>query len=133
MTAELVLNLIWLAVAAVAAAWLAVWCSRQPRGTRILPAVVATVCLVAILFPIISETDDLSAGFVLTETSTLRRIVNFVTVAAAVPAIVDTALVFRSLCLQLALLTPGVAIVTVARPGFATVFSFRGPPAAALR
>ena len=61
MTAELVLNLVWLAVAIYAAVRLTMWCSRQPRGSRkIWTGIIATACLVALLFPIISVTDDLS-------------------------------------------------------------------------
>lgn len=133
MNAELALNLVWLAVAVGAAVRLAVWCLRQPPQTRLLPVIVATACIVAMLFPIISETDDLATGFVLTETNALRRMVALVNVAVTVAALVDAPAFFRSFVLQFALLTVVPVFAGVVRRGFSTVFSFRGPPAAALR
>lgn len=49
---ETVLNLIWVAIAFTAFA-------AAPRRTK--PALIALACAVALLFPIISITDDLSA------------------------------------------------------------------------
>lgn len=135
MTAELVLNLVWLAVAIYAAVRLTMWCSRQPRGSRkVWTGIIATACLVALLFPIISVTDDLSNdATVIEETRAVRRAFVFVVHVVAIATIgVDIALLVRASLLQLARVTVAAAPAVV-RPGFATVFSFRGPPAAAVR
>ncbi len=55
---ELFLNLIWLAVALASAAKFAVW-SRTAGRRRAFAVAVATVCILALAFPIISITDDL--------------------------------------------------------------------------
>lgn len=74
---ELALNLIWLAIAIGSFVELTRWSLRQPAGrrsrVRIGIAASAVVCLVALLFPIISISDDLSSNAVFVETSIKRR------------------------------------------------------------
>lgn len=55
---ELLLNLIWLAMVLASAAKFAVWSRTASRG-RARVVAVATICILALLFPIISITDDL--------------------------------------------------------------------------
>jgi len=55
---ELALNLIWFAVVVASAAKFAVW-SRGADRRRVRTVAIATVCVLALLFPIISITDDL--------------------------------------------------------------------------
>ena len=74
---ELTLNLIWLAIAAGSFAELARWGFGQAGddSSRLRRKVVATavVCVVALLFPIISISDDLCSNPVFVETSIKRR------------------------------------------------------------
>ena len=73
---ELLLNLVWLAVAIAAFARLGVWASAETDRRRIRLAVVATACVIVLLFPIISITDDLEASAaVVEESATVRRVV----------------------------------------------------------
>jgi hypothetical protein len=74
---ELALNILWLALSCAAFAALAGWCACQPRhaASRRRQKLVGTsvTCLVALLFPIISITDDLSHDVLLVEASVKRR------------------------------------------------------------
>jgi hypothetical protein len=67
---ELALNLVWL----VLSAGLVIACRRQKITSdhRIL-GVVALICLIAFLFPVISITDDLNGGALFTETNKQKR------------------------------------------------------------
>ena len=55
---ELLLNLVWGLIVATAAVRFAIWRPGQPARRKFVVAL-ATVCVLAILFPIISVTDDL--------------------------------------------------------------------------
>jgi hypothetical protein len=63
---ELTLNLAWLVLSAT----LVMACRRKSAADRRRAvAVIALVCLIAFLFPVISITDDLNGGAILAETS----------------------------------------------------------------
>jgi hypothetical protein len=73
---ELLLNIIWLALAAAAFGWLlpGAMAARGRGRAHCLQAILALGCVAALLFPIISITDDLSAGHeVLEESAAARR------------------------------------------------------------
>jgi uncharacterized membrane protein YhaH (DUF805 family) len=106
-TAELLLNVLWVAVAAFAVARLAL--ARERRWI----AVAATLCIVALLFPIISVTDDFAHDATLTEAKQL---------AAALDVVPQQTLVFTVVLLVV------TVIAAAARPGFATTIALRGPP-----
>jgi len=79
---ETVLNLIWLAIT-LAGIW--VWryrwfTLRGNRRERIFPEAAAIICLIALLFPVISLTDDLHPEIVIAECASAKR--NFSLLAA---------------------------------------------------
>lgn len=112
---ELLLNAVWLAIAIAAFARLAFQRDRR----RLAAAVVATACVVALLFPIISITDDLTASVAaVEETIAVRRVM-----AAASQIIVATAL-------QLVAFVVEEAFALPAAPTLAADAE-RGPPLAA--
>jgi hypothetical protein len=72
---ETILNLIWLAVT-LAGIW--VWRlrwfpSRGNQRERIFPEAVAALCLIALLFPVISLTDDLHPEIMIAECASAKR------------------------------------------------------------
>ena len=70
---ELFLNLVWCAIVAGAAIRFRVWSAGRPARHRYLVAL-ATICVLALLFPIISVTDDLrNDPAVFEETSAVRK------------------------------------------------------------
>lgn len=82
-TVELLLNLIWLLMAVASFAW---WRRRflgagreRSRGRMTLGPVVALACALAVIFPVISVTDDLHAELaVMEDSSSWRRSVSSV-------------------------------------------------------
>jgi len=138
---ELALNLIWLFIAVATAVAFSVWSARLPEGARSRrirrSAGLALVCVVALLFPIISVTDDLSTDTsALEEWSALRRVAIAITSAQHDLAL-TTAVDLVSLPLHgpIALSCVGLAVIpvlTVLSPSTTTVWSFRGPPFACL-
>jgi hypothetical protein len=72
---ETVLNLVWLAIT-LAGVWL--WrfrwvASRGNQRGRIFPEAVAIVCLLSLLFPVISLTDDLHPEIMMVECASAKR------------------------------------------------------------
>lgn len=72
---ETVLNLIWLAIT-LAGVW--VWrfrwfTSRGNRRGRAFPEAIAIVCLIALLFPVISLSDDLHPEIMVVECASAKR------------------------------------------------------------
>ena len=119
---ELFLNLVWLVIAAGAAAALVL--ARERRWI----AITATICLVVLLFPIISITDDLASDpAVVEETTAVRRgthignidalhvIAIVIVVTAFVPALRSSSFVFASIAPRL-------------HDGHVRVLPLRGPP-----
>jgi|SRR5579872_2725985 len=88
---ELLLNLVWGVIVAAAAVRFATWSAGKPARTKIIVAL-ATVCVLAILFPIISVTDDLHDSPALFEESRTAK-VGFVVVLAILVAVATV--VFR--------------------------------------
>jgi hypothetical protein len=72
---ETILNLIWLAVTlAGVCVWRFRWFpSRRNQRERIFPETVATLCLIALLFPVISLTDDLHPEIMIAECVSAKR------------------------------------------------------------
>lgn len=72
---ELLLNLVWLVIAAGA---IALWLSQRRRSASARPArallqAIALACALAVLFPAISATDDLHAAQLAVEASDVAR------------------------------------------------------------
>ncbi len=70
---ELALNLVWLVLAA---GLLLSWGAHAlsfPEKHRVITAAVALVCVIGLLFPVISITDDLSNAPALFETRNLKK------------------------------------------------------------
>jgi hypothetical protein len=72
---ETILNLIWLAVTlAGVCVWRFRWFpSRGNQRKRIFPEAVAALCLIALLFPVISLTDDLHPEIMIAECVSGKR------------------------------------------------------------
>jgi hypothetical protein len=70
---ELLLNLVWLFVAAFSLLLWGVHTSSISRGSRNFTAFIALVCVLCFLFPVISMSDDLSNSPALWETGKLKK------------------------------------------------------------
>jgi hypothetical protein len=121
---EVLLNLVWLLTALTAGAYVLL---RRSRAA----VVVATLCVVVLLFPIISVTDDLqSDAAVLEETSAVRRAAPGVAhhldhAAAALPVAQQSLAIALVSCIR-----AGEAAPLAVRHGFARPSTLRGPPTA---
>jgi hypothetical protein len=74
---ELALNLVWLVFAA---GLLVHWGARAlsfPEEHRAAAAAIALVCVISLLFPVISITDDLNSGVAVLEARTLIKKLSF--------------------------------------------------------
>ncbi|HEV2721927.1 MAG TPA: hypothetical protein VG323_18040 [Thermoanaerobaculia bacterium] len=108
---ELLLNVLWLAVALAAFAL----CTRGGRDRR---RIVVTACIVALLFPIISITDDLAASVAaVEETVAARRVMD-----ADAHIIVAVALTFVAFVVETPFTIPAAPALTAD--------ALRGPPLA---
>ena len=115
---ELLLNIVWLAIALAAFARLAAWSRTEPDRRRVAAACVATACVVALLFPIISITDDLTASVAAVEEMVaVRRVM-----AAAAQLIVAVALTLVAFVLSESFALPSAPALTS--------HALRGPPPA---
>ena len=82
---ELFLNLVWASLVVAAALRFAQWSSGQPNSSRRVVAL-ATICVLALLFPIISVTDDLHpATAVLEDANGVRRTATILVATQLVP------------------------------------------------
>jgi hypothetical protein len=129
---ELLLNIVWLTIALLALVRFGVWTSGEPDRRRVALVGVATVCALAVLFPIISMSDDLQATVAaVEETMTGRRIV----VAFSMHlAFADIALLASHCSLVIVLIALGFTTENALAPSTspdARVFSLRGPPSVA--
>jgi hypothetical protein len=121
---EVLLNLVWLLTAIIAGAYVLL---HRSRGG----VVVATLCIVVLLFPIISVTDDLqSDAAVLEETSAVRRATLGVAqlvdhVAVPLPAAPQSLAIALVSCVRACEAAP-----LPIRHGFARSSTLRGPPTA---
>ncbi len=69
---EILLNLAWLLVTIVCSIVLLSHARKQPDATRLWVVVTAVVCIMVLLFPVISMTDDLHAELFTAEDSGKR-------------------------------------------------------------
>lgn len=119
---EAVLNVIWLLIACGTFAAYA----ASPRKVR--GGALALFCVMALLFPIISATDDMTTdATILEEWSALRR--------PTILSLLQIALTLAILVIAIVIVAPIVSptAVAVARPaplldGFGRILPLRGPP-----
>jgi hypothetical protein len=120
---ETLLNAVWLIVAFAAFVRLAAWARAEPDRRRVAAAFVATACVVALLFPIISITDDLAASIAaIEETIAVRR-------AMAAAAEIVVAVTVFPIALHLLAFVVDEAFALPAAPAL-DVVALRGPPPA---
>jgi len=138
---ELILNLVWLLVVGGIFAAFAAWAAGQPHGAvsryRHFTIVVALGCVAAVLFPIISMSDDLATAPAAVEAwNSMRRsaLIAFVIVVSS-PLLVSSTIttvvaqINRSVHLAcIGLVT--VTVVSILSPSISTIWSFRAPPLA---
>lgn len=133
MTLELFLNLAWLGIAISALSAFAVWARSADSGSHRLRVGIAVTCGLALLFPIISVTDDLSTDAAALEvwSSTRRAALIIVSIAHAAVAIPVVAAIKQTakeilVCIGLVVLT----FSALSTESFATARSLRAPPSA---
>ena len=81
---ELILNLAWLGISLAIVTGGCLQLARNQQGWRWGATVIALVCLVCLLFPVISATDDLNnAGPAMLEPSKLKRLLPSLQIAVA--------------------------------------------------
>lgn len=130
---ELLLNLLWIAIGVTAVIRAGLWANQQPDTAasrrRIRLVLVATMCAVALMFPIISMTDDMDAKAALVEEAiTAKRLVN-ASNELGLPLVLASAFLASLLTTRVLL---GNVVETSPSPlpaAIARVFSLRGPPA----
>jgi hypothetical protein len=139
---ESILNLIWLLIAGLAFGAYRIWAAGLPRPLassrrRKREVALVLVCLLALLLPIISVTDDLTVDLATLDQWTAARRVNTVLLTmlvARLPGLASLAQagaeVHRA---ALRLASAGVdelPALFVLSPSIVTVWSFRAPPRA---
>ena len=122
---ETLLNVVWLLVAC---GIFAVYAKSQ---RKVRGGALALLCLVALLFPIISVTDDMATdATIIEEWSALRRPILAIT--ALVLALVVLLFASLALVIEPRLAPTGerleIAALTLLSASFATIWSFRPPP-----
>ena len=81
---ELILNLAWLGISLAILTAGCLQLARTQQGWRRGATVIALVCLICLLFPVISATDDLNnAGPAMLEPSKLKRLLPSLQIAVA--------------------------------------------------
>jgi hypothetical protein len=122
---ETLLNLVWTSVSLSLLLVCGIHMLRGGANRRRAAAAVALLCLVCMLFPVISATDDINAASpALVETNKLKRL------AAWMPAVVDL-LVWPALQVPLATHWAGVDPASNFVPSLSDAFAFklsRRPP-----
>lgn len=130
MTLELFLNLVWLGIACATCGAFVSWLRQQPRGhrDRKVHVALALVCGIALLFPIISVTDDLhSDAAALEDWTSARRTSQIVIQPIVVVPVVNTAEQIAhelSACVGVLVVAPPA----LAASSFSTASSLRAPP-----
>lgn len=71
---ELALNIGWLVISAAAFVFFAWHAVNQGKAQSFSIACIALVCIVCLLFPVVSMTDDLNSSVAMPEASKLRRL-----------------------------------------------------------
>jgi hypothetical protein len=91
MVMERVLNLIWLVISLSSLTFVVGWSLRRRGGGASLrrerTAIITVLCLVALLFPIISVTDDFCQDVLLADASAKRRASHVANVAVVLPIV----------------------------------------------
>lgn len=83
---ELLLNLVWLAVsAAVAGSFGLCLIAKSGRRER-LAGCIALICVICLLFPVISMTDDLNSSTAMVEPTKLKKLLPAVQIVAGLLA-----------------------------------------------
>ena len=131
MTLELFLNLAWFAIVIGALCAFTAWAPRADSKRHRVRVGLAMVCGLALLFPIISVTDDLCSDTAALEEWTAARraaliILTTAHLAVALPTLVVTQPTAREtlVCLGLVVLT----FTPLSGMCFRTVWSLRAPP-----
>ena len=128
MTLELFLNVAWLAIVIAAFAAYAFWARHANSAARFRVGV-AIACGLALLFPIISVSDDLLPNVAALEEWTAGRRANLIAIVAVIVPFVDVAaLLAHHVTSHVARVTDGV--IPTPLESFATVSSLRAPPQA---
>ena len=128
MTLELFLNLAWLGIAIGALSAFAVW-ARSAESASHLSVGLSVICVLALLFPIISVSDDMRTDIAaLEEWASARRaaliIVSIAHVAVPVVAAMQQTSKDVLVCIGLVILT----ISPLATRPFGSARSLRAPP-----
>ena len=128
MTLELFLNLAWLGMAIGAISLFALWARSADSGRRRLSVGLSLICVLALLFPIISVSDDMRTDTAaLEEWTSARRsalIISIANVAVPVVAAMQQTSKDVLVCIGLVSLT----ILPLATRAFASARSLRAPP-----
>ena len=129
---ELILNLLWLTVGIFAAIRIGIWAMAQPdtraSQRRVRLAVVATVCAVALMFPIISMTDYMDSHAALVEeAATAKRLVTAST-ESSLPLLIVSALLASLLSTRIFLGKVTEEFPSPLQAASTRAFSLRGPP-----
>lgn len=126
MTLELFLNVAWLAIVIAAFAAYANW-SRRAKAASRLRVGIAITCGLALLFPIISVSDDLLPNVAALEEWTAARRANLIAIVAIIVPFVDAAaLLAHHVTSHVARVTAGVTPIPL--DSFARASSLRAPP-----
>lgn len=84
---ELALNIAWLIVAVALLLLCGARALSLPQKRRRITALIALACLIWLLFPVISITDDLNAGQFVFQATTVRKAAQLADVVHALPAL----------------------------------------------
>jgi len=126
---ESILNLVWVTIALSAIAQLCFWARTQTDRHRVVIVAIATVCTLAVLFPIISVSDDLQETVAALEDHvTVRRVI-----AATAPHAGVACAVMASFAAPQPVALLGFAtqiVVAVVSYTGASLLTRRGPPSA---
>ena len=136
---ELLLNIFWLIIAAGALGiWVRQW-RRRARWRGLPLQLCALGCVLVLLFPVISATDDLHATALAVETSDFsRKMLKSITPTGAsahtwqhaIPAMLSLALLFSAAARRVDIATQQLVLLTVT--GFIHQVDGRAPPSAFL-
>jgi uncharacterized iron-regulated membrane protein len=126
---ELILNLVWLTTAVIAFAGAVIWTRRERTHRPVAAAIILTACIMAVLFPVISMSDDMQAAVAVVETSFSARRIILSAVSQLATVLTFTPLLgasFRSLLIAVG--KSSAEPFRLPSSPAAPVFSLRGPP-----
>ena len=121
---ETLLNVVWLLVAC------GTFAAYAASGRRVRGGALALVCVVALLFPIISATDDMATdATIIEEWSALRRPTLILATLLLAPVAVFVVPIFSVVePYRVCAAVIDIPALTLRSSCFATVWSFRPPP-----